>query len=125
MPPIWLLTLVLKTGIPSRFAKIAAWLAVALAVAGAIALAITAFHSWVGNQREEAVTLDRADISAEVSNRIIEADRAANANATAAAVIERQNEKELDDAIAEPNANSTRVVSVLERLREQQAKGRR
>lgn len=123
--PIFLIDLILKTGIPSRFAKAAAWVAVAIAFAIAIALIWLAAHAWLDKQRTDAVTLDRADITAEVANRVIEADRSANANATQAAAIEQQNEKELDDAIAQPNANTSHTTSVLERMRAQQRAGQR
>jgi hypothetical protein len=123
--PIWLLTLIQKTGIPSRFAKVAAWIVIAIAFAIGIFLIWLAAHTWLQNQRDDAVALDRADISAEVANRVIEADRSANANATQAAAVDQQNEKELDDAIAQPSANTSHTASVLERMRQQQKQGKR
>lgn len=121
MPPFWLLTLVLKAGVPSRFAKAASYLVAVAAFAAIAGLAVAGFHHWVSGQQQKAVELDRADISAAVANRVIEADRSANVNATVAAEIEHQNEKELDNAAS----GNDPVRSVLERMRAQQRAGAR
>ena len=126
MPPVWLLTLVVKSGLTGKAAKVASWGIVAVS-----AILLT-FAAWVAvklawDSHNEAVANDAVtsfgkDLSLDAANRVIEADRAASANATDAMVIEQKNEKELNDAV---RSDSDATSAVLRRMREQQATGRR
>lgn len=121
MPPIWLLALVTKTGLTGRVAKGVSWLLIA-AIAIAIGIAVVSLaQSLLRSHTAQTIENHDRDISLEVSNRIIAADRAAQSNADNAAMIERQNEKELDDAADGPSP----IVGTLERMRQQQREGKR
>lgn len=123
--PIMILSLFAKIGIPERFRAFAAWGVAALVLGLCIWLLVTGFNSWLSQERSDAVTLNQAEVSAAVSEQTLAADRSASANAIIADDLARNNAKELDDAVSEPNNNSTRVVSVLERMRQQQRDGKR
>jgi len=104
----------------SRLAQVAlAALVVVLLIVGAVAL----WREHNATVAETAVTLDRADISAEVSNRVMAADQAATVNAIARDEAAADNDKELTHEASRSDGNA--VVSVLERMRQQQAAGRR
>lgn len=79
--PVIILTLLARTGIPARFTKALAWLLFALIVAGLCWAAVAAFRGWVADGKEEAVRVDRSDVTAGAYNLVIAADRAASANA--------------------------------------------
>ena len=126
--PVFLLTLIAKTGIPARFAKLAAW---ALAVLVAVALCCLAVV-WLENRvqagKDDAVALDRADITVEASNRVIAATSAATANQMASDDAFAEDQKELrHEADTKSNTNSVGpgVQSVLDGMRKQQEAGRR
>lgn len=104
----------------SRTAQIG--LMVLTALAGGLIL-VLAFQAHQRSVAEDAITLDRADISAEVSNKVIAADRAATANAIERDAIADINDKELSHEADRADGNA--VESVLERMRRQQAAGRR
>lgn len=106
--------------LPARFVKFALIAGTVLALMVAVALM---YRSHQRSVAEDAITLDRADISAEVSNRVIAADQAATANAIARDEIDDINDKELTHEADRADGNA--VESVLERMRRQQAAGRR
>ena len=126
--PVFLLSLVARTGIPARFQRLAAWAAAIAFAALVVALLALAFRGWLHNREQTAVTLDRQDVTIEAANRVI--------NATSAATV---NQMARDDAFADDQeelrhdaqANSTAdpvgpgVRSVLDRMREQQSASRR
>lgn len=118
-----ILPIVARIGVPSRWQKAAAW-ALAVLLAAVIAAAVVwAFWHWVGKREDQAVQLDRADMTAEAANRVIEADRAADANQMARDEQAAQADKELSHEAVRNDGAAVR--SVLERMREQQAAGRR
>ncbi len=127
MIPLFLVQMVARTGIPARFQRIAAGIAMLLFFVLVIGLLVVAVRNHIQTGKDEAVALDRSDISAAVSNRIIEADRAASANEIERDETDTQNEKEIDRAVEKAD-NSTAgagVAAVMQRVREQQAAGRR
>lgn len=127
MIPPFLVLLMARTGVPARLQRLAAGIAMLAFFALVIGLLLLGIRNHIQAGKDEAVALDRSDISAAVSNRIIAADRAASANEAERAATDLQNEKEIDRAVEKAD-NSTAgagVRSVLERVREQQAAGRR
>ena len=123
MPPIWLLTILTRSGLAGRVAKAVAWIIViSVAIGLAVAGACLVRDAWRDYTAQAIESHDR-DISLDVANRIIEADRAATDNAANAAAIEQQNEKELEDATRVDDGAAT--AGVLARMRAQQHAGRR
>lgn len=119
--PAWLITLVIKTGIPFRFAKIAAWAIIALAAILAcigVAYGIASLAQRHDDKVEQHVV---KDMTLDAANRVIEADRAANAKIAEQVKQDQQNEKELQDEVGKPDP----VRSVLIRMRSQQKSGHR
>lgn len=118
-----ILPIVASLGVPSRWQKAVAW-ALAVLLAAIIAAALVwAFWHWVGKREDQAVQLDRADMTAEAANRVIEADRAADAKQMARDEQAAVNDKELSHEAVRNDGAAVR--GVLERMREQQAAGRR
>lgn len=118
-----IIPIVASLGVPSRWQKAAAWVLSALVAALIVALIVWAFWQWVGTREEQAVQLDRADMTAEAANRVIEADRAADAKQMARDEQAAVNDKELSHEAVRNDGAAVR--GVLERMREQQAAGRR
>jgi hypothetical protein len=126
--PLIILTLLQRTGIPARFTKALAWLLFALIVVGLYWAALAAFRGWVVDGKEEAVAIDRSDIVAEASNRVINATSAATANQMARDDAFDNSQEELQheaDTKSDASSVGPGVQSVLDRMREQQAAGRR
>lgn len=118
-----LIPLVANLGIPARLQRAAAAVLAALITIVIAALIAWAFWHWVGRREDRAVQLDRADMTAEAANRVIEADRAADANQMARDEQAVQADKELSHEAVRNDGAAVR--GVLERMREQQAAGRR
>lgn len=79
-------------------------------------------------QAEQAVDLDRSDAAAEGYNRGMIAERAATANQMQRDDAFANSQEELEDAAREADTGAgvgPATASVLERMREQQAAGRR
>lgn len=120
--------LILRAGVPQRFARIAAWIVAGVVVLVLCGAAVAMFREWIANGKEEAVALDRSDIMIEASNRVIAATSAATGNQ-----MERDNafandQQELryeSDTKSNTNSVGPGVQSVLDRMREQQKAGRR
>jgi hypothetical protein len=126
--PLIILTLLQRTGIPARFTKLLAWLLFALIVVGLCWAALTAFRGWVADGKEEAVALDRSDIVAEASNRVINATSAATANQMARDDAFQNDQEELQSEVQTKGTDDPvgpATAGVLAKLREQQASGRR
>jgi hypothetical protein len=126
--PVFVLTLLARSGIPARFTKALAWLLFALVVAGLCWLTVAAFRNWVHAGKEEAVALDRYDVTIEAANLVINATSAATANQMARDDAFQNSQEELrHEADTKSDASSVGpgVTSVLDRMREQQAAGRR
>lgn len=123
----FLVALFARWGFSERIARAAALLsivAVSLACAALLALLL---KGCVREREDQAVQLDRAEWSAEVMNRVVEAERAASANEAARIERDALNNKELVDEAAKGDGRSVGpgVVATLERMRKQQAAGRR
>jgi hypothetical protein len=120
--------LILRAGVPQRFARLAAWIVAAVVLAALCGAAVAMFREWVSAGKEEAVRIDQQDVTIEAANLVINATSAATANQ-----MERddafQNEQEelRHEADTKSDASSAGpgVQSVLDRMREQQAAGRR
>lgn len=123
----FLIALFARWGFSERIARAAALLsivAVSLACAALLALLL---KGCVREREDQAVQLDRAEWSAEVMNRVVEAERAASANEAARIERDAINNKELSDEAAKGGAEPVggAVAGVLNRMREQQEAGRR
>ncbi len=85
-------------------------------------------HWYVGNEREEAVTLDRRDASLEAANRTLEANERATADQAASTATATNLQIEVQHEATTKSDNSSvgpGTTAVLRRVREQQAAGRR
>lgn len=121
MPPIWLIGLVVRSGITGKAAKLAAWAIIAIAAilaCLAIGYGIASLVQRHDDKVEQSVV---KDVTLDAANRVIEADRATNAKIAEQVKQDQQNEKELQDEVAKPDP----VRGVLERMRKQQQSGRR
>ena len=123
----FLIALLARWGLSQRVARAGAVLCIAVAALACAALLGTLIKGCVREREETAVALDRTDISAAVMNRVVEAERAASANEAARIERDALNNKELTDEAAKGDGRvvGPGVVSVLDRMREQQAAGRR
>lgn len=99
-------------------------LIIAAAIAG---LCVWAFLRWVGHREQRAVQADRVDVTMEAANRVIAATEAADVNQAARDDVNQNNAKEIDREAAKGDDSAVGVgtLSVLERMRQQQAAGRR
>lgn len=126
--PVFLITLLARSGIPARYTKALAWLLFALIVAGLCWAAVAAFRGWVADGKEQAVAVDRSDVTIEAANLVINATSAATTNQMARDDAFAEDQKELQNVVdtkgtADPVGPAT--AGVLARMREQQAAGRR
>lgn len=125
----FLLPFVARAGVPVRLQRLVAW----MAIAGlALLLIIAGFVWWrsmLQQEREEAIKRDRDAANAEVLQQVQNASNVANVRLENTQAQDRQNEKELQreiDAAAPSNGAVGNITAgVLERLRQQQAAGRR
>ncbi|MES3042653.1 hypothetical protein [Sphingomonas faeni] len=126
--PVFLITLLARSGIPARFTKALAWLLFALIVVGLCWAAVAVFRGWVADGKEEAVRVDRSDVTIEAANLVINATSAATANQMARDDAFQNAQEELQheaDTKSDASSVGPGVQSVLDRMREQQAAGRR
>ena len=126
--PVFLLTALARTGIPGRFTKVVAWLLFAAIVVGLCWTATVVFRSWVVRGKEQAVALDRSDVTIEAANLVINASRAATANQMERDDAFANDQEELRheaDTKSDASGVGPGVTSVLDRMRQQQAAGRR
>lgn len=123
-----IIPLVLRAGVPQRFARVAAWIAAAVVVLVLCWAAVAVFREWIATGKEEAVALDRSDIMIEASNRVIAATSAATVNQMERDDAFANDQQELryeSDTKSNTNSVGPGVQSVLDRMREQQKAGRR
>lgn len=123
-----IIPLVLRAGIPQRFARIAAWIAAAVVVSLLCWAAVAMFREWIATGKEEAVSLSEKDVTIEAANIVINATSAATANQMERDEAFANSQEELTrEADTKSNTNSVGpgVQSVLDRMREQQKAGRR
>ncbi len=104
------------------------FLVIAVALIVVVTLAGLLSRCVVGERTEQAVALDAAQASADGYQRGLEAERAATANEMAAAEIFANQQQELKEVAREADNGAgvgPATSAVLERMRQQQAKGRR
>ncbi len=128
MPPFWLIGIIARTGLAQRFQKAAAWIVAALFFALVAGLLIFGFRSWLHGREQQAVEVDRKDVTIEAANRVINATTAADANKAQRDDAFANQQTELrdeahDKGTAADVGPGTR--SVLERMRSQQQAGHR
>lgn len=123
-----LIPIVARMGVPARVQRIAAWLLV-LVIIALVAIAIGAWwRSTLRQERDEAVRLDRQDVAAEAANRVMEATAEADRNLIAAQEVADRNSKELQHEVDTKGGDAAAgpaVTGVLERMRQQAARGDR
>lgn len=112
---------------PDRIRQLVGFAIIAAGLIAVVILASVLSRCSVQREVEQGVALDRSDAVAEATNRVLEADRTANANQMERDATFRNQQLELKEAAREADTgdgvgNSTRAV--LERLRAQQAAGR-
>ena len=126
--PVFILTLLARSGVPARFTKTLAWFLFALIVLALCWAVLANFRAWVADGKEQAVAIDRSDVTIEAANLVINATSAATANQMARddAFADDQEElqREVDSKGTDDRAGPA-TVGVLQRVREQQAAGRR
>lgn len=127
----FLIPLLLRTGIPSRFAKAASWIVTAILALAIVTTCVLVLRS-VGRSHDEAVATEAKedlgrDLSLDAYNRVMSAGEAATVNQMARDDVAADNQKELRDEAAKGDAAAVGpgVGSVLARMRDQQAAGRR
>lgn len=123
-----IIPLVLRAGIPQRFARVSAWIAAAVVVVVLCWAAVAMFREWIATGKEEAVSLSEKDVTIEAANIVINATSAATANQMERDEAFANSQEELTrEADTKSNTNSVGpgVQSVLDRMREQQKAGRR
>lgn len=98
--------------LPARFVKFALIAGTVLALMVVVALM---YRSHQRSVAEDAITLDRADIRAEVSNRVIAADRAATASAIERDQAFANSQDQAKDATDEAARNRTSPLDALYR----------
>lgn len=111
--PVLILNLLARAGIPARFSKFLAWLLFALIVVGLCWAALAAFRGWVHAGKDEAVRVDRGDVTAGAYNLVIAADRAASANAIERDEMFDNSQDQAKDATDEAARNRTSPLDAL------------
>lgn len=123
-----IIPLVLRAGVPQRFARVAAWIAAAVVVLVLCWAAVAMFRVWIATGKEEAVSLNQKDVTIEAANLVINASSAATANQMGRDDAFANDQQELRyESDTKSNANSVGpgTSAVLDRMRKQQAAGRR
>jgi len=114
-------------GIGTFVRGIPAWVWAVIAVPIVMALLVLLIIHWTDARVEQAVQVDRNEAQIEIRGRQLEAERTATYEKEqrdqAAAVATQELRNEVAKGVAEPVGPGVR--SVLERMREQQTKGRR
>jgi hypothetical protein len=128
---LWLLPILIRRGVGSSIAKPLAWVANVLIVAALVGAAVLYVRNVIlhhdASIASTAVQDRDKDLSLEAYNRVMEATEAADTNQAARDDIEATNDKELSHEAAKGDDGAVGVGtrSVLERMRDQQAAGRR
>lgn len=126
--PVFILTLLARSGIPTRFTKALAWLLFALVVLALCWAVLAHFRAWIADGKEQAVAVDRSDVTIEAANLVINATSAATANQMARDDAFQDAQEELQREVDTKGSDTDpgpAVSRVLQRMREQQAAGRR
>jgi CobQ-like glutamine amidotransferase family enzyme len=127
----FLIPLLLRAGLPSRFGKAAAWIVTVLLAFGLIVGGVLILRSVARSHDKsvasEAVTSRDRDLSLEAYNMVVTAGENATVNQMARDEIAADNQKELRDEAAKGDATAVGpgTAAVLQRMRDQQAARRR
>lgn len=108
--------------------KAAQWTLIAIGAALLCWAAVAAFRGWVVDGKEEAVSLSQKDVTIEAANLVINASSAATANQMERDDAFAEDQKELQNVVDTKGTDDRpgpATVGVLQRVREQQAAGRR
>lgn len=123
-----IIPLVLRAGVPQRFARVAAWIAAAVVVVVLCWAAVAMFREWIATGKEEAVAINQKDVTIEAANLVINATSAATANQMERDEAFANDQQELryeSDTKSNTNSVGPGTSAVLDRMRKQQAAGRR
>lgn len=123
-----LIPVVARMGVPSRVQRVAAWMLLLVVVVLLVIAAGAWWRSTLRQERDEAVRLDRQDVAAEAANRVMEATAEADRNLIAAQEVANRNSKELQHEVDTKGGDAAAgpaVSGVLERMRQQAARGDR
>lgn len=124
----FLLPIVARAGIPARLQRLAAWLVVIVAVVALVFTVRAIIRNWLSDYRETAIEQHDKDVTIEAAGRVIAADREATANQVARDEVFEQDQEELRVIVREKGTDEHvggATGAVLDRLRQQQAEGRR
>lgn len=105
--------------------RVPVWLWIALAFVLVCLAMVIAIDRSVDKRASDAVAADRSAVSVEVLARQVAAEREATANQMMRDDAARDDQEELNNVVREKGNDGTAVQSVLERMRAQQAAGRR
>lgn len=110
-----------------RTRRLAYYGLVILLIGSAALLIAKCAQDWVEDGKEQAVHIDRLDAVTEATNRVLAADREASANQMERDQIAADNDKELVREVSKGDGRDVGpgTAAVLERMRRQQAAGRR
>lgn len=123
-----MIALLARLGVAERYRGVLAIMIGLVLLVAATALLSRCAASWVAGERDEAVQVDRADAVSEATTRVLAADRGATANQVERDTAFQNLQEELEDVAREADNGAgvgPATSSVLERMREQQAAGRR
>lgn len=123
-----IIPLVLRAGVPQRFARVAAWIAAAVVVLVLCWAAVAMFREWIATGKEEAVSLNQKDVTIEAANLVINATSAATANQMERDDAFAKDQQELryeSDTKSNTNSVGPGTSAVIDGMRKQQAAGRR
>jgi len=124
---LWLVSVAARVGVPERLQRVAAWVAVVVAALALVAAGVAFVTWWIGNERTEAVQGDRALSAAEANTIAARAEAIASANMVEQVRNDTINDEELHHEVrkGDDRAVGPGTAAVLDRLRQQQASGRR
>jgi len=115
---IWVIGIVARLGVPERFQRAAAWIALALAL---VALLTASWLTWLHFHDKAVIEKHEEGITAEVATRKAEADAAAT---QAAGTTTNRVELENEDARKAADGAADPLKSGLDRLRAGSSKDR-
>ena len=120
-------SLIVRAGVPQRFQRAVAWAIVLIASLAIVAAGVAFATWWLNKQRTEAVQGDRALSSAEANTIAARAEAIASANMVEQVRNDTINDEELHHEVrkGDERAVGPGTAAVLDKLRQQQAEGRR
>lgn len=116
------------TGLLALFRRVPGWMWVVGGFVLACLALVVLIERSTQKRAEQAVTADRDAVSVEVLARQVAAERQATSNQAARDEAERVDQEELRDVVRDKGTDDRTggaTAAVLERMRQQQAEGRR